>query len=136
MQEGNNIIFMNEENAKVSQADYENPVTLEGNWWYDEEGYLLETEADILETVRYDTGVIPIKSISGFVDVVPFYTTEPYAITDYSLDSDGDGVTDNREITWGTDPYDPDSVPDLPLGSLALATSLLGAGIYTLKKRK
>lgn len=71
--EGNNFFYKNELNLNNEEA---NPVRFEGNFWYDTEGTLLNTEEEILDTcnVVADTRT---KNISSLIDVVPFKTVEP-----------------------------------------------------------
>lgn len=43
-------------------------------------------------------------------------------------DSDNDGIGDGAEVAAGSDPFDPDDVPQLPVDGRALALLLLAAG--------
>jgi hypothetical protein len=48
-------------------------------------------------------------------------------------DSDGDGVSDAVEVVWGTDPYDADDTPMVPLAAWPAALTLLAAGVLMLQ---
>jgi hypothetical protein len=90
MGQAENILFKNTHNAGVwyAQVDYES--VLEGNWWYDWDGVLLDTENRIFEGITVNTGEFPSKSFSsgnkssldpeGYVDVVPFRTDNPFKV--------------------------------------------------------
>jgi len=41
-----------------------------------------------------------------------YYAEEGWAIDPNNADTDGDGYSDSHEIDWGSDPTDPNSVPD------------------------
>ncbi len=53
------------------------------------------------------------------------------------LDSDDDGIPDAVEWTFGSDPYDPESQPPLPMTwwPLAITVGLLGIATLTLRYR-
>ena len=62
-------------------------------------------------------------------------------IPDYlDTDSDGDGVHDRLEHAFGTDPYNPDDFPAVPvsgtLGSIVVGAGLAGLGVYEIKRRR
>jgi len=50
------------------------------------------------------------------------------------MDSDWDGVSDRLEVIFGSDPYDPNSVPDLPLAAWPIALVLFGVGVLVMRQ--
>jgi len=78
-QEGRNIFYKNDLNVVISGNVPSTPTRLEGNWWYDSYGTFLDTEENILKTIKANTPELSAKRKgmnSDLVDVVPFKTEE------------------------------------------------------------
>jgi hypothetical protein len=62
---------------------------------------------------------------------------DPGETDPHNADSDGDGVNDKTELTWGYDPADPGSAPQLPVSDfLPLLLSVIFLGTAAIKSLK
>ncbi len=89
--------------------------------------FLVDSDGDGLrDVVETNTGVYVSPTDTG---------TDPN-----NPDTDGDGISDGREVAFGTDPTDPESWPALPTtnftGLILLTAVFLLAGLVVVRRRK
>ena len=148
---GNNIFANNYANL-VNQGSEIETITAEGNTWYLPDGKIADTSQKILSTLMGFSSVSS-KSTDREIDYIPFISDDTLAfdsdedgLTDneediygtdpYNFDSDGDMISDGDEIRWGTDPLNPEDYPSLPLSTPLGLVALISTGAFSILRRK